>query len=214
VTTVLSVLAGLMLSACSSGSKPAAGFTPEGGTGPTAAATSSPGGSVAVGSVVMPPFGPKVHVVMTNWLPSSPSEAAAVVTAKNFQLAYLYSEYTSGRDTSWKSYTGPTLTPEIASNLAQPGVTTESFTGTIRIFDMSAIKDPTVPAFLDVSNCFDNAQSSNTDARTGSVVQDTTPADDHYYMVTEQLKQDSAGNWQVAAVLPAVYYPRAKECKP
>jgi hypothetical protein len=164
--------------------------------------------------MVMPPFGSNTHVTMTSWLPKNSLWAAAVVVDKDYQLAYLYAEYRSGRDTRWKRYLGANLLPEVAVNLSVPSVTGESFIGAIRYFDMTAYKDPVVPSFLDVAMCFDNAKSSNTSKSTGKVLRDTTPADDHYYRMTDELKQDSAGKWQVVAEYPAVYYPRAKECKP
>ena len=80
---------------------------------------------------------------------------------------------------------------EAQSTLTQADMTSESFIGTIRIFDMTAVTDPTVPADLDVSACFDNAQSSNTSRATGKVIPDTGPAAQHYYRYTDQLAKDS-----------------------
>jgi len=146
--------------------------------------------------------------------PADASQAQAVLVDKNYELAYLYAEYTSGQDSSWANYVSPTMQTEVQVALAQPGVTTESFTGTIRIFDMSVVADPTVPGRLDVSGCFDNAQSVNTSKKTGQVIPDTGSPDQHYYRYTDQLAKDTGGQWQVTSDLPAIYYPRAKECKP
>jgi ketosteroid isomerase-like protein len=71
-----------------------------------------------------------------------------------------------------------------------------------------------VPADLDVSGCFDNAASANTSRATGKVIPSTGSADQFYYRYTDQLAKDASGSWQVVSDLPAVYYPRAKECKP
>jgi hypothetical protein len=178
------------------------------------AGQASAAASGTAGSVTMPAFGKDVHIDLTTWAPSSASQARAVLTDKNYELAFLYAEYTGGQDTAWTSYVSSTMQTEAQSTLSQADVTSESFIGTIRIFDMTAVTDPTVPADLDVSACFDNAQSSNTSRATGKVIPDTGSADQHYYRYTDQLAKDSSGDWQVVSDLPAIYYPRAKECKP
>jgi hypothetical protein len=167
----------------------------------------------SAGQVVMPAFGKNVHIDLTSWHPANPSQAAAVLVDKNYELAYLYAEYTGGQDSSWANYVSSTMQTEVQVALAKPSVTTESFTGTIKIFNMSVVPDPTVPGRLDVSGCFDNAQSANTDKQTGKVIPDTGSPDAHYYRYTDQLARNS-GQWQVTSDLPAIYYPRAKECKP
>src|SRR6202012_1846390 len=103
---------------------------------------------------------------------------------------------------------------EVQGALAQPGVTTESFTGTIRIFDMSVVGDPTVPGRRHGSGWFDNAQSANTSKKTGQVIPDTGSPDLHYYRYTDQLAKDTRGQWQVTPDLAATHYPRAQEGKP
>ena len=178
------------------------------------AGQASAAASGAAGSVTMPAFGKDVHIDLTTWAPPSASQAQAVLTDKNYELAFLYAEYTGGQDTAWTSYVSSTMQTEAQATLSQADVTSESFIGTIRIFDMTAVTDPTVPADLDVSACFDNAQSSNTSRATGKVIPDTGSADQHYYRYTDQLAKDSSGDWQVVSDLPAIYYPRAKECKP
>jgi hypothetical protein len=198
------------VAACASGGggKPAT-FHP-GGT-MAGAPAAAPGGA---GAVTMPPFGKNAHIDMTTWKPADPSQAQAVLTDKNYELAYLYAEYTGGSDQSWTSYVNQNMQTEVQQAMTQPGIAGESFTGTIRFFDMQVFADPTVAGDLDVSSCFDNAQSDNTDLKTGKVIPSTVPAAQHYYRYTDQLAKDSAGSWQVIANLPPVYYPRAKECKP
>jgi hypothetical protein len=174
----------------------------------------APAATTGAGSVVMPAFGKNVHILLTGWRPSDPSQAQAVLVDKDYELAFLYAEYTGGGDSSWADYVSPTMQTEVQSTLAKPDVTTESFTGTIRIFDMSVIADPTVKGRLDVSGCFDNAQSSNTSRQTGQVIPATGSPNQYYYRYTDQLAKDASGQWQVTSDLPAIYYPRAKECKP
>jgi hypothetical protein len=195
----------------SGGSSPSGSFQPSGSMAGQAPGTTT---GTAAGSVVMPAFGKNVHIDLTSWKPSSAAQAQAVLADKNYELAFLYAEYTSGQDTAWTNYVSSTMQTEVQSTLSQPDVTGESFTGTIRIFDMTVIADPTLPGRLDVSGCFDNAQSSNTSRQTGKVIPDTGSPDQHYYRYTDQLAKDSSGQWQVTSDLPAIYYPRAKECKP
>jgi hypothetical protein len=209
-TLTVSVLA---VSGC--GSAGSTGTFVPGASGPSApAATQDAVAGAGAASVVMPPFGKNVHVEMTPWLPSNAAQKQAVIVDKDFELAYLYAEYTGGKDNSWSNYVSNSLVTELQGGLAQPDVTTESFVGTIRFFLMSVTPDPLVHGDLDVSACFDNAESSNTNLETGKVIPDNTPADDHYYRITDQLAEGSGGQWQVIASLPAIYYPRAKECKP
>jgi hypothetical protein len=202
----------LGVTACGGSGATTATFKPSGtlaGVSPDTPGT-SPGGN----AVTMPPFGKNVHITMTNWLPSNASEAQAVLTDKNYELAYLYAEYTGGQDQGWTAYVSPTMQTEVQTALSQTSITTESFTGTIRFFDMTVVTDPTVPRYLDVSACFDNSRSSNTNLQTGKVVPDNVPADQHFYRYTDQLAKSSSGTWKVISDLPPVYYPRAKECKP
>jgi hypothetical protein len=213
--TLLGVVLSGMCAVAACGSQSGGGssgtFQPSGSMAGQASAAASGTGA---GSVTMPAFGKDVHIDLTSWAPSSASQAQAVLTDKNYELAFLYAEYTGGQDTAWTSYVSSTMQTEAQVALSQADVTSESFIGTIRIFDMTAVTDPTVPADLDVSACFDNAQSSNTNRATGKVIPDTGSADQHYYRYTDQLAKDSSGDWQVVSDLPAIYYPRAKECKP
>ena len=212
--TLLGVVLSGMCAVAACGSQSGGGssgtFQPSG----SMAGQASAAASGAAGSVTMPAFGKDVHIDLTTWAPSSASQAQAVLTDKNYELAFLYAEYTGGQDTAWTSYVSSTMQTEAQATLSEADVTSESFIGTIRIFDMTAVTDPTVPADLDVSACFDNAQSSNTSRATGKVIPDTGSADQHYYRYTDQLAKDSSGDWQVVSDLPAIYYPRAKECKP
>ena len=198
------------LTACSSPPPPA--FNP-GGPASTAPATPMATSS-GPGSVVMPPFGKNAHVIMTDWMPKDAGMAEAVLADKDYELAFLYAEYTGGKSQDWASYVNHTMELQVRAVLAKPDVTTESFKGTIKIFDMRVIRDPTVPADLDVSACFDNARAVNTSLSTGAVLPGQSPSNDNYYRFTDQLAQSPTGQWQVIANYPLVYYPRAKECKP
>jgi hypothetical protein len=203
------VLASTVLAACSS---PPPAFSPGG------PASASPATAVAQssgpGSVVMPPFGKNAHIVMTDWLPKDADMARAVVADKDYELAFLYAEYTGGKSGDWAAYVNRTMELQVRGVLAKPDVTTESFKGTIKIFAMKVIRDPTVPGDLDVSACFDNAKALNTSLSTGSVIAGQSVSNDNYYRFTDQLSRSSAGQWQVISNYPIVYYPRAKECKP
>lgn len=203
-----------LMSACSS---PAAGtFQPAAASSadsnqPT---TAAPAGGSGGGAFVMPPFGSDVRVVMPKWLPASSREVPAVAADKNFLLAFLYAEYRGNRDHRWTQYASGTARQALAANLREPGVTTESFTGTIRFSHMSAFPDPTRTGDIDVAACFDNSHSRDTNLATGKVLADRTPADQHYYRSTDVLAADSQSRWHVVAVYPVIYYPQAKECKP
>ena len=198
-------------SACSAGSS-AGTFTPAGG----AAASAGDAAATAAASAgfVMPPFGSNVHVEMTSWQPTGPNQARAVTVAKDYELAFLYAEYKSGQDQTWVNYVSPTMRTAVQQSLQAADVTSESFKGTVRYFDMSAIADPLVKGDLDVSTCFDNAGSANISRGTGAVIPDTGPADSHYVRIGDELRQTSAGQWQVVSSLPATYYPEAVQCKP
>jgi hypothetical protein len=210
----VAVAALVAVAACSS-SPSASQLMPAGGgsTATLANGQSSAGGVTGV-AYVMPPFGKNVHVEMTSWLPASTPQAQAVLTDKDYELAYLYAEYRGGQDQSWVSYVSPVMQAAVQQSLRATDVTTESFIGTISYFDMRVIPDPLVHGDLDVSSCFDNASSSNTNLSTGAVLPDSGPADSHYVRITDELRKNSAGQWQVVSSLPAVYYPRAEECKP
>ena len=207
---IWSALICLALAACSSPPPPA--FNP-GGPASTAPATPMATSS-GPGSVVMPPFGKNAHVIMTGWMPKDAGLAKAVLADKDYELAFLYAEYTGGKSQDWTSYVSRTMELQVRAVLAKPDVTTESFKGTIKIFDMRVIRDPTVPADLDVSACFDNARAVNTSLSTGAVLPGQSPSNDNYYRFTDQLAQSPTGQWQVISNYPLVYYPRAKECKP
>jgi hypothetical protein len=139
-----------------------------------------------------------------------------VITAPSHKLAYLYAEYRGGQDQSWATYVSPMMQTAVQQSLKASDVTTESFTGTISYFDMDVIQDPLVHGDLDVSSCFDNAGSSNTNLSTGAVLPDSSSPDSHYVRITDELRKNSAGQWQVVSSLPAVYYPDggAAACKP
>ena len=213
-TAGAALLAAALLAATACSARPAAStFTPAGG-GSSAGHSAAPDAASSPGGYVMPPFGKNVHIEMTSWLPTDTDQAQAVNTDKNYELAFLYAEYRGGQDQNWENYVSPVMKTGVQQSLQATDVTTESFTGTIKYFDMSAIPDPLVKGDIDVSACFDNAGSSNTDITTGKVIPDTSSPDAHYVRISDELRKNSAGQWQVASSLPAVYYPQAKQCKP
>ena len=202
----------LAAAACSAAGPSAATFTPGGGM--SAAGAGQASDAAAPGGYVMPPFGTNVHVDMTSWLPANTAQAQAVNTDKDYELAYLYAEYKGGQDQSWVNYVSSVMQTAVQQSLQAADVTTESFVGTVKYFDMSVIPDPLVKGDLDVSTCFDNAGSSNTDRTSGKVIPDTSAPDSHYVRIADELRKDSAGQWQVVSSLPAIYYPQAAQCKP
>ncbi len=210
---LLAVAALLALAACSS-QQPASTFTPGGGGASTAGAGQAPGAAASSSGYVMPPFGKNVQIQMTSWLPADASQAQAVNTDKDYELAFLYAEYKGGQDQTWVNYVSPVMRTAVQQTLRATDVTTESFTGTVKYFDMSVIPDPLVRGDVDVSTCFDNAGSSNTSLTTGAVIADSGSPDSHYVRISDELRKNSAGQWQVVSSLPAVYYPEAKQCKP
>jgi hypothetical protein len=201
----------LAVSACSA-QPTAATFKPEGGGSATAGGQASD--AATSGGYTMPPFGKNAHIDMTSWLPTDASQAQAVNVDKNYELAFLYAEYRGGQDQTWVNYVTPVMRKAVQQSLQATDVTTESFKGTIKYFDMSVIPDPLVKGDLDVATCFDNAGSSNTDLKTGSVIPDTGSPNSHYVRIADELRKDSAGQWQVTSSLPAIYYPQAAQCKP
>jgi hypothetical protein len=209
-TGMLAVLS--LIGAACSAAPATSSFTPLGGS--SAAGGPAPAGAGPSPGYVMPPFGANVHIEMTSWLPADAAQAAAVNTDKSYELAYLYAEYRAGQDESWVNYVSPMMKTAIEQSLQASDVTTQSFIGTIKYFDMSVIPDPVVKGDLDVSACFDNADSSNTSLSSGAVIPDTASPDSHYVRIADELRKDPAGKWQVYSSLPAVYYPEAAQCKP
>ncbi|MBO0775664.1 MAG: hypothetical protein J2P34_05070 [Actinobacteria bacterium] len=137
-----------------------------------------------------------------------------MIANKNFLLALLYAEYRGNRDHRWRALVGSRLRGALQAQLRRPSVTNESFTGTIRFSHMSAFTDTSIKGAVDVVQCFDNSHSTNTSIRTGRPVRDHTPANQHYYQTTNVLQQARPGVWRVIEIFPAIYYPRAPECKP
>ena len=155
-----------------------------------------------------------IRVIVIGLGPIGISAAKAVLADKDYELAFLYAEYTGGKSQDWTAFVSHTMELQVRALLAKPDVTTESFKGTIKIYDMKVIRDPTVPGDLDVSACWDNAKAVNTSLSTGAVLPGQSPSDDNYYRFTDQLAKSPTGQWQVISNYPLVYYPRAKECKP
>jgi hypothetical protein len=216
--SALLVSTGVLAVAC--GSAPSQTFHPGGGgsSAPvsTPAPASSDSGGTGAAPLALPPFGKNAHVVMTSWLPASASEIPAVTTAKDFLLAVLYADYTGGRDHRWRGYVSAgKVRAGLASTLAQPGVTTESFRGTVRFWHMSALATPGPKGTIEVTECVDSSRARNTSLATGKVLprRRQVPADQNFYSNSDVLAKDSGGHWRVISIPPTIYYPRALECK-
>jgi hypothetical protein len=226
-TAGLVITGGLLATGCGAGT-PAA-FRPAGASAGTSAGAGAGTGTGtgtagrtgnlaspahrAAGPLHWPPFGGNVHIVMPGWLPADPGQVPAVIAAKDFLLAFLYAEYRGNQDDRWTGYASGPVLSALKANLSEPSVTTESFTGTIIFSHMRAFPDPATAGAIDVSECFDNAGSRNTDLTTGKSIADRIPASQHYYMNTDVVAKAN-GQWRVISVYPVVYYPQAQECKP
>lgn len=206
VGTAACVTALMLASACGSSSTPA--FHPAGKA--SAVPHTAPAGS---STVTWPPFGSNVHIDMTSWLPSDRSQVPAVIADKDFQLAYLYSEYRGGQDQRWADYASPAIQPSYKKTLSQPDVTTQSFTGTVRYFQMQAFPDPNTHGAIDVSSCEDSSRAPSTDLHSGKIIPGTPPPDQAAWRYTEVVGY-SGGQWKVISAYPSSYYPREKDCKP
>ena len=224
ITTGLITMAGLLAAGC--GPAAPSAFRPAGaaggdGTGANGAGSPAPrtGGAGSAGrthraaGLEWPPFGHAVHIEMPGWLPADPGEVPAVIAAKNFLLAFLYAEYRGNQDDRWTGFASGEVLGALKANLSQPSVTSESFTGTIMFSHMRAYPDPTTAGAIDVSECFDNSGSRNTNLITGRIIADRVPADRHYYMNTDVMAKTN-GRWTVISVYPVVYYPQAGDCRP
>ena len=205
---------GALVAAC--GAAAPATFHP-GGTNPAGASgaagpSSSRLAQTASQQVTWPPFGRNVRIIMPAWLPADRSQIPAVITAKNFLLAFLYAEYRGNQDHRWAIYVAGRVSGALASSLSQPDVTAESFTGIIRFSHMRAFPDPSLAGAVDVSECFSNSRSANVGLRSGQAIPDTTPPDQHHYRNTDVLAPGPGDHWHVVSVYPVIYYPQAKEC--
>ena len=213
---LMMIVSGLLVAGCGPAAPPA--FRPAGVATPDRTATAdrtgtTPGRPHGAGALERPPFGRNVRIVMPGWLPADPRQVPAVIAAKDFLLAFLYAEYRGNQDDRWTAFVSGQVLRALKANLSVPSVTTESFTGTIIFSHLRAYPDPTTAGAIDVSECFDNSRSRNTDLATGKTITDRVPADQHYYMNTDVMAEAN-GRWTVISVYPVVYYPRAAECKP
>jgi len=223
VTSGLVITGVLLATGCGAGT--AAAFRPAGASTGASAGPATGAGAAgrtgnlaspahrAAGPLNWPPFGGNVHIVMPGWRPADPGEVPAVIAAKDFLLAFLFAEYRGNQDDRWTGYASGQVLSALKANLSEPSVTTESFTGTIIFSHMRAFPDPATAGAIDVSECFDNAGSRNTDLATGKSIADRIPASQHYYMNTDVMAKTN-GQWRVISVYPVVYYPQAQECKP
>jgi hypothetical protein len=214
LTGVLLLACGALAAGCGS-SAPAPAFHPSGGSAGTPASTPAASSSISADGLATPPFGRNVHISMTTWLPSNPSESAAVKVVKNFLLAFLYADYTAGKDRRWAQYIADgTVRSGLAQTLAAKDVTTESFQGKMRIWHMSAVYVPGPKGSVEVTECIDSSHLLNTSLRTGQVLprHDQSTRDQSLYANTDQLVK-AGGQWRIFSIPQPSYYPRAVECK-
>lgn len=149
---------------------------------------------------------------MEAYKPADKALRPAVIAAEDYLLAVWYSDYTGGRDKRWENYVYGHMRSEMASYLAQPDVTTESFAGSLRVWDVSAAQFPKNE--VEVADCIDLAGAKNTNLATGAILprseQNTT--DENYYYNADVVAK-VRGHWRVIS-FNQINYPRAVECKP
>jgi hypothetical protein len=207
------------LAACGGSAGPAPVFTPGGGSGSTGPATSAPATSssaapvTSAGPLAMPPFGSNVTIGYSHRERRGGPRAAALTADGDFELAYLYAQYTGGRDTRWTAYASRQAAAQFRSALNKPSVTQQSFRGAVRYFAIRAFPDSDTRGAFDVTGCFDDAGATSTDLQTGQALPDTAPPNSHYFRYTDIVAR-RGGRWVVVGNGTALYYPQAKECKP
>lgn len=222
VAAALAALLALAASACSSGhtatgtaakAQPSAvhaTHSPAASSAPSP--SSSPAEITSGGGLSWPPFGKNVVVEMSSYLPADPALRQAVIVTKDYLLAITYSDYTGGQDTRWQQYTVGHALQVMNQVNSQPNISTESFTGTVLIWQMSASISQGV---AHVNECLDTAGALNTSLSTGAVLpaseQFTT---DQNYQYQDFELQMYSGQWKISDFGPSTNYPTASFCKP
>ena len=220
----VAAFAGLALAACGGTgapqSAPSSAAQPQPATPvPTAsqpAASASPPAPSRGAALISPPFGEGARVQMTSYLPGDKREDAAVAAPKDFLIAVLYSDYTGGRDRRWARYvTSPIPMKGMEQTLSQPGVTTESFRGTVRVWHMTVSGTPDPKGTVVVTECVDSSHAQNTSLKTGKVLPSRLQSskDQNFYSNSDVLAE-RGGRWLVISIPPVITYPRAVQCKP
>jgi hypothetical protein len=183
------------------------------GASPGPSASGLPDPVIAAAPLTRPPFGANVQVRYRAAEAHEPALAAALTADGDFELAYLYAQYTGGRDGRWTVYASPKAVSTFRADLARPSVTRHSFRGRVRYFAIRAYPDPATHGAVDVTGCFDDAGAVTTSVRTGQPDGPAVPANQHYFRYTDIVAR-RGGHWVVIGNYPALYYPQAKECKP
>jgi hypothetical protein len=215
----IALLAGLApLAACGGAGARTGTFHPEG-----AAATTAPA-QPATTSLQRFPLPANLRVVFETPLPTDQRLAAAVRTDENYQLAYYYSLYTKGKDTSYARYAsvlppagesrsgalvGISLFAFTKRDIARQVARHETRTGTIRFFGARIAHD--FGRSIDFRYCVDESQLPYADTRTGHL----TPSPHPYYLEDDAVGEQAGTIWQVTYTY--AYYPPnqlAEECRP
>ena len=215
VPVLAALLAGCGGSAAPPPFTPGVGGSPGPGDGasPGPSASGLPGPVTGAAPLTRPPFGANVQVSYREAEAREPALAAVLTADGYFELAYLYAQYTGGRDGRWTVYASPRAVSRFRGDLARPSVTRHSFRGRVRYFAIRAYPDPATHGAVDVSGCFDDAGAVTTSLRTGQPDGPAVPANQHYFRYTDIVAR-RGGHWVVIGNYPALYYPQAKECKP
>jgi hypothetical protein len=213
----VALAAAALATACSApaADPPAATFTPgaAAGTGPAAAPPASSSGGTGADDFVMPPFGSRFRVTMTDWLPPAGSPLVpAVVAAKNFWLAFYYSEYTGGQDSRWRTYTSGAMQQLVQKTLRAPDVAGQSMIGSMSFGGMSAAPDPKISGDIDVTICIDGSRLTDTYLGTGKAFPTQVPRSQADYKETVYVAQGSTGLWYMTYFTNQVTVPPAQGC--
>ena len=103
------------------------------------------------GSVIMPPFGKNAHVIMTTGCRRTPAWRRPCWPTRTTSWPTCTPSTPAGSRTAGPPTSARRWSSQVRGVLSGQDVTTESFKGTIRIFDMTVIHDPDIPADVDVS---------------------------------------------------------------
>lgn len=221
LTGVVVAVAALAAAGCGSAAKspaaaPMPAARPAANDSPAPAAPSPSASPSAAGSgVVMPPFGNGARVVASWPLPASQPKAKAVVTAENMALAILYGDYTGGRDTSWQAYSGNSqVSSYLADGFNDAQTRSSSWTGTIKLWDMSVTPGTGGSNTQTVQWCEDDAAALSTTLASHQVVPGQSPSEADYYLVAYEMTASGAGHWSVTQILAKQNVQQAPECQP
>jgi hypothetical protein len=215
--TAIVIISGMLitLTACATASSSpgsAGSFAPGGGASVAAA---SPTAASTTSALVHFPFPADVHFEFQTPLPADPQEAAAVVTDDDYQLAYFYAIYSDAKNMSVLNYVDSSAkSVQTATFVSVDNNKSQSFTGTMRVYDTTVQPTPGGAGELTVSSCYNMTAWQATSRSTGQIIPESNAPDQNIYVESDILTL-VGGNWKIIAT-SHVYYPHgaAKGCYP